>query len=84
MVVVIAEIVFVLSNPVTYGIIRAALQDTVQPSLKLTNLKIERKQLDARIFDLFVSFPIDYVDPHHAILVEKAVEDRAFSYDRDF
>lgn len=80
----IAEIVFVASNPKTYAAPRASIRDAVLPLIRLPNLRVERKTLYPRIFDLFVSLPIDYVDAYHAALIETSVSRQLISFDRDF
>ncbi len=67
---VIAEIIFVLDNPKTYAVPRAVLRDQLLPLLSLPNLKLERKRLYPRVFDLYVSLPIDLVDAYQAALIE--------------
>ena len=54
------------------------------PSLKLVNLKLEHKQLYARVFELFVDYPIDYVDAYHAALLERSNQTELLSFDKDF
>jgi predicted nucleic acid-binding protein len=81
---VIAEVVFVLSNARTYDVDRPALRDRLLPLISLPNLKVERKQLYPRIFDLYVNHPIDYVDAYHAALLERGPDLVLFSYDADF
>ncbi len=81
---VLAEIVFVLSNPKTYDVSRAQLRDTLLPLLKLVNLKLEHKQLYARVFELFVDYPIDYVDAYHTALLERSNQTELLSFDKDF
>jgi predicted nucleic acid-binding protein len=82
--VVVAEIVFVLSNPRTYGFDRASLRDLVLSIVQLTGLRLESKHLYPRVFDLFVSHPIDYVDAYHAAMIENAGQTILYSYDGDF
>jgi predicted nucleic acid-binding protein len=81
---VISEIVFVLSNKKTYGLGRDEIRDRLLPLIKLPNLKIPRKRLYGRVFDLYVSFPIDYVDCYHAALLEHRKKPVLYSYDTDF
>ena len=81
---VVAEIVFVLENPKTYRIPRSTIRDQLLPLLSLPHLKLERKRLYPRIFDLYVSSPIDYVDAYHAALLAHYHQHDLFSFDRDF
>ena len=82
--VVVAEIVFVLSNPKTYDFARPTLRDLVLSIIQLTGLRLESKHLYPRIFDLYVGHSIDYVDAYHAALIESAGQITLYSYDMDF
>ncbi len=81
---VIAEIVFVLSNPKTYALSRAQIRDGVLPLIGLSGVALERKRLYPRAFALFVSLPIDFVDAFHAARIEDRGENTLYSYDTDF
>jgi predicted nucleic acid-binding protein len=81
---VIAEIIFVLENPRTHRVARSTLRDQLLPLLGLPNLKIERKRLYPRVFELYVSLPIDYVDAYHAALLEYYQQPELYSFDHDF
>jgi predicted nucleic acid-binding protein len=81
---VIAEIVFVLENPRTYGVTRAALREHLLPLIALPNLKLERKRIFPRVFELYVSYPIDFADAYHAALLEHEEQNTLFSFDTDF
>ena len=81
---VIAEIVFVLENPKTHNVDRPTLRDQLLPLLALSHLKLERKRLYPRVFELYVSSPIDYVDAYHAALLEHYKQHELYSFDRDF
>lgn len=81
---VIAEIIFVLSNAKTYAVPRTTLSQIVLPLVKLTNLKIERKSLYTRVFELFVAHPIDFIDAYHAAVVETLADTTVVSYDQHF
>jgi predicted nucleic acid-binding protein len=81
---VVAEIVFVLSSPKTYGFDRPTLRDSVLPLIQLSGVRLEGKHLYHRIFDLYVAHPIDYVDAYHAALLENANQTSLLSYDEHF
>ncbi len=81
---VIAEIIFVLESPKTYNIARETLRTQLLPLLGLANLRLERKQLYPRIFALYVSYPIDYIDAYHTAMLEQYHQHDLFSFDRDF
>ena len=81
---VVAEIVFVLSNKKTYDLPREAIRERLLHLLRLRGLKLPHKQLYERIFELYTSLPIDYIDCYHAALLGKQKEPRLYSYDTDF
>jgi len=81
---VIAEIIFVLENPKTHHVDRATLRDRLLLLLALPHLKLEHKRLYPRVFDLYVSLPIDYVDAYHAALLEHYKQHELYSFDHDF
>lgn len=81
---VVAEIIFVLENPKTHKVDRATLRDQLLPLLALAHLKLERKNLYPRVFELYVSHPVDYADAYHAALLEHYGQHHLFSFDRDF
>ena len=81
---VIAEMVFVLSNKKSYGLSREAVRDALLPLINLPGLKISRKRMYGRVFELYTSYPIDYVDAYHAALIEDRDQTEFYSYDADF
>ena len=81
---VIAEVVFVLSNKRTYGLPRETIRDLLLPLIALPNLKLPHKRLYARIFELYTSLPIDYIDAYHVALAEQRGSREVLSYDRHF
>ncbi len=82
---VIAELVFVLSNKRTYNESRQRIASLLLPILGLPHLHLLRsKRLYRRTFELFVQLPIDYVDCYHAALIEQRKEPELYSFDQDF
>jgi len=81
---VIAEVVFVLANKKTYNLSREAIRDRLLPLIHLRGLKLPRKRLYDRIFELYTSLPIDYIDCYHAALIEGHQPPSLYSYDSDF
>ncbi len=81
---VIAEVVFVLSSRKTYNLSREGIRDRVLPLINLPGLKIDKKRLFNRIFDLYTSLPIDYIDCYHAALIEQRQKPELMSYDLHF
>jgi predicted nucleic acid-binding protein len=74
----------VLENPKTHNVARSTLADQLLPLVALPHLKLERKRLYPRIFELHVSLPIDYVDAYHAALPEHYKQHELYSFDHDF
>jgi predicted nucleic acid-binding protein len=54
------------------------------PLINLPNLKISQKRLFSRIFQLYTTLPIDYIDCYHAALMEGQEGSELFSYDSHF
>ena len=81
---VIAEVVFVLANKRTYNLSREAIRDLLLPLINLAGLKLPRKRLYKRIFELYTTLPIDYIDCFHAALVERWGPAELYSFDTDF
>ncbi|MCL4509089.1 MAG: type II toxin-antitoxin system VapC family toxin [Chloroflexi bacterium] len=81
---VLAEVVFVLSNEKTYHLSREKIRDLLLPLIHLRNLKIAYKKPYDRIFELYTTVPIDYIDCYHAALLEQRKEPELYSYDTDF
>jgi predicted nucleic acid-binding protein len=81
---VVAEIVFVLSSPRIYGVPREDIRDHLVPLLTLPGIQLEHKRLYHRVFDLFTSLPIDYIDCYHAVLVASYRQNTLYSFDTDF
>jgi predicted nucleic acid-binding protein len=76
---VIAEVVFVLGSRRTYNLPRDRIRDLLLPLIYLP-----RKRLYGRIFELYVTQSIDYVDAYHAALIERRAQAELHSYDTDF
>lgn len=79
---VVAEIVFVLGR--VYQLKRSAIRDVVLPLILLPNIKLDQKQLFGRVFDLYTTLPIDFVDAYHAALLHSREAVELLSYDTDF
>ena len=81
---VIAELVWVLSSKQGYSVPRERIRSLLLPLISLPGLKVPRKRLYPRAFDLYVTLPIDYIDAYHAALLEQRGEPALYSYDTDF
>ena len=80
----VAEVVWVLSNKRTYNLPREQIRDALLPLIDLPHLKLARKRLYSRVFELYTSLPIDYVDCYHAALLERTSDPSIYSFDKDF
>src|SRR2546430_12152133 len=67
---VISEVVFVLSNPRTYNVPRFAIAITLLRLLRLPNLRVYQKRIYPRVFELYTTLPISYVDCYNAAFME--------------
>jgi predicted nucleic acid-binding protein len=81
---VIAEVVFVLTSKRTYNLSRERVRDLILPLIHLPGIKLPHKRLYDRVFELFTSLPLDYIDAYHAALMEHQGCTDLFSYDRHF
>ena len=81
---VIAEVVFVLSNKKTYNVPRA---DSARPLLRLLalpSLKVANRRMYRRVFELYTTRSMSYVDCYNAALMEHRGQTKAYSYDTGF
>jgi predicted nucleic acid-binding protein len=81
---VIAEVVFVLSNKRTYNIDRETIRDSLLPIIELPGIKLANKRLYRRVLALYTSLPLDYIDAYHAALMEQRESRELYSYDAHF
>ena len=82
----IAEIVFVLTLPRDrngYGYTRNQVRAGLIPLLSLKGLHLPTKGLYPRIFELYTTLPIDFIDAYHATIAEVS-DQEIYSYDSDF
>ncbi len=81
---VIAELVFVLSNTRAYSLGREDIRDRLLPLINLPGLKVAKKRLFSRVFELYTSLRIDYIDCYHAALIDEHADHELTSYDLHF
>ena len=81
--VVVAELVWTLTRP-RYNLSRAAVRDRLLPITQLQGLHVGDRSVWPRTFEIFVRYPIDFIDAYHAALIESRGETELVSYDRDF
>ena len=82
---VVAEVVFILSNRRTYNLDREYISAVLLPILLLAGISLANKNVYPRAFDLWVSVPhLSYVDAYHAARIELEPEKFLYSFDTDF
>ena len=81
---VISEVVFVLASKTLYNVSRDTIRDLLLPLIDLAGIMLPNKRLYRRVFDLYTSLPIDYVDAYNAALMENRKQSEIYSYDTDF
>ncbi len=81
---VISEVVFVLASKNLYNLKRETIRDLLLPLINLQGIKLPNKRMYRRVFDLYTSFPMDYVDAYNAALMESRKQHEVYSYDTDF
>lgn len=79
---VVAEVVYVLTR--IYGFERRQVADVLLPLIELPGLKLPRKRLFRRVFELFTTTGLTYPDCYHAALVERSGDARLISFDQGF
>jgi len=81
---VIAEIVFVLSNRRTYGFERTLIRDVLLPLIDLPGVSLPIKDIYPRVFEIYINANIDFIDAYHAAMVERQSDNHVISFDTDF
>ena len=79
---VIAEVVFNLQWQ--YGVSREDIRRLVEPIIGLRGLRLPRKVLFARAFDLCCDSRVDFADAYNAAYMESRGVNEVYSYDTDF
>lgn len=78
----VAEAVFVLTR--LCGFSRQQIADRMLPIIEFPGIKLTQKRLFRRVFDLFTSTSLGFVDCYHAALVELREGQQVISFDTDF
>jgi len=81
---VIAETVYVLQSPRQYGLQRDRIRQLVEPLLKLRGLRLPRKGIYSRVFDLYCEEGISFADAYNVAYMEVLGLNEVYSYDTDF
>lgn len=81
---VVAEVVFVLSSPVTYRIPRPRIAIALQSLLRNPGLKLDHKGSVIQALDLWEQSTLDFEDCLSVEYVRRLQLNAIYSYDRDF
>ena len=81
--IVIAETVYVLQSR-TYGMPRERIRDLMEPIIESRGLRLPRKSLYARAFDLYCNNRISFADAYNAAFMQAHNITEVYSYDTDF
>jgi uncharacterized protein len=83
---VVAEVVFVLESAAGagYSYARAAIQALFLPLVLLPGLLVPSKHFYPRIFELYATNNIDFIDAYNAAHIETTLPPELYSYDRHY
>ena len=81
---VIWEAVFVLQSSRHYGLPRHRIRQLLEPLINLRGLRLPRKALYTRAFDLYCRSNISFADAYNAAYMEARGLTEVYSYDTDF
>ena len=81
---VIWETVFVLQSPRQYGLPRDRIRQLLEPLINLRGLRLTRKGIYKRVFDLYCAKGISFADAYNAAYMEARGLNEVYSYDTDF
>ena len=81
---VIWETVFVLQSPRQYGLPRDRIRQLLEPLINLRGLRLTRKGIYKRVFDLYCEKGISFADAYNAAYMEARGLNEVYSYDTDF
>ncbi len=82
--IVIFEMVYILQSPRHYGLPRGRIRQLVEPLIALRGLRLPRKSLYARAFDLYCDTSVSFADAYNAAYMEGRGITEVYSYDSDF
>lgn len=80
---VIAETVFVLQSK-TYSLSRSRIRELIEPVIEMRGLRLSRKSLYSRVFDLYCQQNMSFLDAYNAAYMESRGITEVYSYDTDF
>ncbi|MDP6550430.1 MAG: type II toxin-antitoxin system VapC family toxin [Dehalococcoidia bacterium] len=82
--IVIFEAVYILQSRRHYGLSRSRIRQLLEPIIALRGLRLPRKALYARAFDLYDNTSISFADAYNAAYMESRGLTEVYSYDTDF
>ena len=82
--IVIFEMVYILQSQRHYGLSRSRIRQLVEPIIALRGLRLPRKSLYARAFDLYCDTGVSFADAYNAAYMEGRGITEVYSYDTDF
>ena len=81
---VVADAVYVLASPRTYGLPRAQVAAILTAIVALPHFQVERKRAVLRALSLYGGSTLDFGDALLVATMERAGARQLYSYDRDF
>ena len=82
--IVIFETVYILQSARHYGLSRSRIRQLLEPIIALRGLRLPRKALYARAFDLYNNSKVSFADAFNAAYLESRGMTEVYSYDTDF
>jgi len=82
--IVIFEAVYVLQSPRHYSLSRSRIRQLIEPIIALRGLRLPRKSLYARAFDLYCNSGVSFADAYNAAFMENRGITEVYSYETDF
>ena len=81
---VIAEAVFVLQSSCRYNVPKRRIRELLEPIIALRGLRLPRKALYSRAFDLYCEQNMGFADAFNVAYMESRGLTEVYSYDSDF
>ena len=82
--IVIFEAVYILQSARHYGLSRGRIRQLLEPIIALRGLRLPRKSLYPRAFDLYCEEGISFADAYNVAFMEVRGLSEVYSYDTDF
>ena len=82
--IVVFELVYIRQSTRHYGLSRSRIRELLDPIIRLRGLRLPRKPLYARTFDLYCDTRVSFADAFNAAYMESLGVTEVYSYDTDF